>query len=201
MKQKKIVLFSSLFIFGVMLGMIGLYAVNSIAVVPENSVNSQTGLTWNGRACVQVERADGTLEPTYCNHNLLYNSGANAIRDRLGSAGAGAMIDIALCNATNLTGSRSPAAGDVLKSSTLSSGCELIQTCGLANISGTYGVLGSGNGNMSIYNQFTSTCSGLNVNVTKLRNSSGTNIAGLEFTQASLNNGDKITINWTVYIT
>jgi len=143
-----------------------------------------------GNLCAQVIRADGTKEPVVCNHNQFPNSGRNMTRDYL-NTGTG------LLNITVI------AAGNVTTSQTVTENWlnGEYANCGFIKAAGTITALGSGN--WSIAKTFTSTCADVVVNGTALMN--GTNVGNYtfamgNFTSATLQSADQLTVTWFVWV-
>jgi len=188
-KRKQMYLFASLGLIVMLSSFV--YFVTPIA----NSISSGDfvidGTDVEGFVCVQVTRADGTIEPPECSHNQVFNGGLDHIRDYIGQGTSeSAFTYISLCNATGTAGCEDPVAAASEKFSGM-------DTCGMSNASGTYGELVN-NGNWSIYKTFTSTCDAVEVNVTRLSNGEGTNFSGNSFTLVTLQTDDQVTINWTI---
>ena len=168
----------------------------SVFVFALNSQSSPSGelgdsITYNSNVCRQVIRADGTIEPAECSHNLLYDAGKNLIRTYLGDTGGGTdeVDQISLCNATLGCGVPQANNGETYSE---------FSDCGLSEATGTFNA--GGTGNWSISNQFTATCDDLVTNVTRLRNTAGTNFAGNTFTLVTLQSADLLLINWTLSV-
>lgn len=176
---------SVLFCFAVFVG--GSFKSN-----PEEATDS-TSIHYNAEVCVSHIDKDGTLVSSECSHNLLYDSGKTIIKTYLGdTGGTGDEVDqIRLCNATATSSCGTPVAG-------ATEAFNPIETCGLQKTTGTY--LSFGDGNWSIYKEFTSTCNDVQTNLTRLENSATTNFSGNTFSLVTLQNGDKLTINWTIGI-
>lgn len=153
------------------------------------SVSSSEDIDNEGVFCVSHVR-DGEVLMSECSHNALYNSGANMTRDMLGDGGGAAVDYISLCNATanctTPTASDDPADTDLYNEYT---------NCGLSEVQGTYNALGQ-TGNWTISTTFTATCNGLEVNATRLSNSTD-EFAGNAFTLVTLQTNDQLTINVT----
>ncbi len=131
-----------------------------------------------------------------CNHNLLYDSGANMTRDALIGATGASLNTISLCNST------SNSSGSSICFSPLASGAEnfvAYAACGLSNAVGTATVLNQ-KGNWTVSKTFTSTCDSQSTNVTRLLNSTGSLFAGSTFTAVTLLTNDQLTINWTLQV-
>jgi hypothetical protein len=162
----------------------------------ERQVNKQVefdqGVKYDGTVCVSLKRAGSDeWQNLGCYHNILYNTGKDLIKTILGDTGTGGPVkNIALCNAT--AGCGEPVA-DATET------WNPITTCGLAEATGTYASVGTGN--WTITKTFSSTCDNVQTNVTRLRNSAGTNFAGRSFTLATLQNGDSLQITWYVWVT
>ncbi|GAH09362.1 unnamed protein product, partial [marine sediment metagenome] len=52
---------------------------------PSNAIGEEIG--YHSMVCRQITRADGTVEPSECNSNTLYNTGKDLIREYLGDTG------------------------------------------------------------------------------------------------------------------
>jgi len=149
-----------------------------------------------GEACMQITRADGTVESEVCNHNQFPMSGRNMTRDYLG---AGATL-----SAVNVV-----AAGNVTTSQAATENWlnGEYAACGLTKAAGTgpTGVSGANaNGNWSVTKTFTSTCDSVVVNGTALMNGTGAGnytFAMANFTSATLQTNDQINITWFVWVT
>lgn len=180
--------------FFALLLIIGTYAITS-SIQPSENENI-IGINYQGDVCVTVTRAEGTVEPTQCSSNTLYDTGAEAIEDYLGDGTGGndAFDWIILCNATSGiggTGCGVPAAAKTENYTALGG-------CGMDNVTGTVG--DNANGNWSVWNEFTSSCDNIETNVTRLRNDDDDDLAGNNFTLVTLQNGDKLTVNWTISV-
>jgi len=157
-----------------------------LAFIPSTAENNYgDSIDYKGTVCIYK---NGEL--IECNHNILYNSGKNLIRDLVGGGGSGAVLNISLCNAT--AGCGGPVAD---ASETYSE----FAGCGLENSQGTYTAL-TQDGNWTITKTFTATCDNVETNVTRLQNATGTNFAGNSFTLVTLQTNDQLTINWTIQV-
>jgi len=139
-------------------------------------------------------------EPWDSSSNVLYNNGADMIRDFLGTAtGTSPVTTIAVCNAT-ASGSGSPLGCEL----SVAEGTETFiayDTCGLSNVTGTFSPLESSTSgsNWSVQHTFTvdTGCFGLLINATRLQNGSDI-FAGNNFNLLNLSETDTFTINWTI---
>ncbi len=124
-----------------------------------------------------------------CVENTWLNAGKNAMRTYLGDApGANAFSQIAIGNGTV------PVVGDTSLDSESLDG-------GLTNATGQYQANGANIANWTIGWQWTSTVT-RTINTTMLFNGTGgTAFAGASFADANLNNGDKLTVNYTIWVT
>lgn len=158
----------------------------------QNNLGSSEGIGYKGVVCTYVTRADGTVEDNGCNHNVLFDTGAELIEDYLadGSGGGDAVDWIELCDATNATCAEPTADSSEEYTAWVDSG--------LAKSVGTVG--DNGNGNWSVWKTFTSTADGAIVNVTHLINDDDDEFAGNSFTDVTLQANDQLTINWTVSV-
>jgi len=156
----------------------------------QNTESTQTGINYEGSVEVTHRNADGEILMQESSHNVLFNTGAEAIESYLADGtGAGDAFDwIELCDATNATCDEPGADSTEDWTAWADSG-----------LSGSVGTVGdSGNGNWSVWKVFTSTASGVLTNVTHLTNDDDDEFAGNSFTLASLEIADTITINWTI---
>jgi len=154
-------------------------------------IKSVDSLEYTGAVCTTVKRADGTVEPTKCDHNVLLSYGRNMTRNCLTAGECAAITNITLCNANSSGGCATPTAGGT-------EAWNISTNCGMGGGAGTvvdYGI----QGNYSISKTFTSTCSGVITNVTRLGNATNY-FAANAFDTVTLNAADQITINWTVGI-
>lgn len=180
MKYKNI-LFTGLFLFVIA----GIFALSISMNSPSDDISDS--ITYHSNVCVYK---NGEL--IQCSHNLLYDTGKNAIRSVLGTAGnPGPWLNISLCNATNMTGCAVPVAGGT-------ENYEQINTCGLNAQSGTYAA--DATGNWSVSKTFTASCNNLNINSTRLMNTTGGLFAGNSFTTTTLQTNDQITVNWSISV-
>lgn len=146
------------------------------------------GLKEHGLICAQVTRADGTVEPAICNHNLITNYGKDMIKmDMMGTAQV--QIDnLAVGNSTTLAVTDTSLPGQHA-------------VCGFTQTAGTLASVGIGN--WSLMYQWTSTCNNWNVNSTAIYNT--TNATGI-FAEAAwspttvLQNGDKLNVTYYTWV-
>jgi len=162
------------------------FVITSLTNNFNNGVSSDNPIEYHSNVCVYK---NGELVD--CSHNLLYDSGKDLIRTYLGdTGGSGDEIDqIELCNSTAGCGAPQADASESYTAYT---------SCGLEQATGTYGSLNTGN--WSIFHTFTSTCDNIETNMTRLKNTAGTNFAGVRFTDVTLQSSDKLTINWTIWV-
>lgn len=162
----------------------GLMQLSSSETIP--------GIVYHAVVCPTIERTDGTIEKIDCSANTVYNDGLDTIELSLTSGTNNSFNTIALCNSSSTCGTPVAAQSETF---TEYNGCGL--TAGVAD-----GISSLGVGNWSVFKTFTSTCNARTTNVTKLREPlTGRNLSGNQFTGATLQNGDKLTINWTIFIT
>lgn len=157
-------------------------------IIPSSTPVNQ-GFDYSAEVCVYK---NGEL--VECNHNTLYNTGAAAIKEDLGSGDSNSpFINISLCNATPPTACGTPVAAATEDFTALATG-------NLSQIAGTYGST-TDSGNYSIWYTFTSTATdATTINATRLHNSSGANFAGSTFSAVTLSSGDTLLINWSIGI-
>lgn len=186
MRLKRIYLVSLLLV-------ISLFVVLSIYNLPVNPIDTSgtsQGINYESQVC--IFKNDELIQ---CNHNVLFNNGAEAIEQDLGNGVInGPFKNISLCNSTTAAGVN---CGTVTAGQT--EAYNLFSAGGLIQGAGTY--FSNGNGNWTISKTFTATANSLTTNVTKLSNITGYNLSGNSFTAVSLNIDDQITINWTIWIT
>jgi hypothetical protein len=133
--------------------------------------------------CVTKNLGRADQEPTSCVHNIVYNNGLQGIIEEITTgANWGAFKNISLGNGS------APVADN-------SETFNLFSSCNMSSIQGSVGNLGTGN--RSIWYTFTSNCSNVYVNATRITNVSGGLFAGLSFTGTTLQSGDTLTINAT----
>ncbi len=142
------------------------------------------GIGYKGSVCVYK---NGEL--VECDHNVLYDTGADMVRDTLINP-SDAVDYIELCNATAGCGTPGAAKTEDYTAYT---------AAGLSAAQGTTTVLGD-TGNWTVTQTFTATDNNLLVNATRLQNSSGDDLAGNSFTLVTLQSNDQLTINWTLQV-
>jgi len=164
--------------------------------IPENNLGAS--INYGSDVCISTtgdfegrKTPLGELELIQCEHNVLYDTGAEAIEDYLadGSGGSDAFDWIELCNAT--AGCGTPQADK-------SEAYTAFASAGLSEVAGTVG--DNGNGNWSVAHTFTATEDDLLTNVTRLRNDDGDDLAGNFFTLVNLQTDDQLLVNWTVWV-
>ncbi len=183
-----------LVLFGIIL-LGGMFAVTTLSE-PASSTPSST-INFNSRLCIGVVREDGTVEDgPGCQKNLLFDTGKNLTRQYLFDVGGGTdeIDQIHLCNASTGGGD----CGTVTAAG--AEGWLEYAAGGLTAATATYTNLSEA-GNCSLYNEFTATENNMIVNATRLSNTAGQNFSGANFTAVTLNSGDKLTINWTIWVT
>jgi hypothetical protein len=166
---------------------------------PSSSTLSSIATEHGGIACVQVTRADGTVEPESCSHNVFTAVGRNMTRDYLGAGTSLSAINVIAISQLNES-------TDV-DTTTLPGEWTL---CGLTKIAGTgptpiNNAIGgaSTSGNWSVTKTFTSTCDNMLVNGTALMNGTAAGnktFAIANFTSATLQTNDQINVTWFVYV-
>jgi hypothetical protein len=176
----------------VLIGVVLVFGSSFMSVSPSVSGLSE-GAEINGWICVQKNN-----EAPECKHNLLYNNGRNITRTFFQGTDANANITtLALCNGSATNGCGTPVAAG-------NEGFVALTDCGMANTSGTFTDYGI-TGNWTVSNTFTSaTCAtSMTTNVTRLQNASSSIFAGSTFTAVTLDpqQGDQLTINWTIGVT
>jgi len=150
-------------------------------------VSSGDSITYHSNVCVYK---NGELVD--CSHNLLYNTGKNLIRTYLGDTGGGTdeIDQIEMCDSSIGCGDPQADASETYNA---------YATCGLSQITGDYNALEEA-GNWTISTTFTSTCDNTKTNMTRLKNTAGTNFAGVRFTDVILQTDDQLLVNWTLWV-
>jgi len=171
-----------------LIAVIGVFAFSMMAAPGMDNPDS-ISIEYNSNVCKTVTRADGTVEATECNHNLLYDTGKELIELYLGNGSSGNADWIGLCNATSACGE--PVAD--------SSEAYTALTGGLSRTQGEYSSVDGSDGNWTISNKFTATGS-VSTNVTHLETSAGVEFAGNSFTLVSLENDDELSIEWNIWV-
>ena len=139
----------------------------------------------------------GITEIVECDHNVLYNAGAEAIASLLFNAGSSTNFsNITLCNSSFGGNCGTPTAG-------ATEGYNAYVNCGIGP--GGIGTVQNnaplGAGNRSIWYTFTASCNSLSTNVSRLQNTTGQSLAGNSFTATTLQSSDTLTVNWSVWST
>jgi len=188
MKNKKF-LFIPLF----MVVLVGVFvmAFSMGSDLNNNPTNSQM-IGYNSMVCKEVTRADGTVEPKDCSHNILYTTGKEAIEVSLGTGSADAFDWIELCD--------SVAAGCGVPQADSSETYTAHGADGLEAVAGTVGS-NAPSGNWSVWNTFTATADNQLTNVSHLTNDADVELAGNNFGLVNLSNGDSLLLNWTIWVT
>ncbi len=192
--RRQIYIFSIITVFAFVFA----YFVLSASLTPSLHDGVSSGVHPLDMVCVYHFSSPATghkLLSEECNHNLLYDSGANITRDALIGATGASVTTVSLCNAT------SNGTGSSFCFSPLASGAEnfvAYNACGLQNATGTATVLNQ-KGNWTVSKTFTSTCDSQVTNVTRLMNATVL-FAGSSFTSVTLLTNDQLTINWTLQV-
>ena len=173
------------YVLGISLLLVAIFAV---AAVPGLQVSSQDqGLQYHSQVCVYKNS-----ELVDCSSNLLYDDGKDLIEQYLGDTGGTSdeVDQIQLCNATAGCGQPQADAGETFNA---------LNSCGMAQATGGYNNIGTGN--WSISQTFQASCDNIQTNLTRLRNSAGTNFAGNNFTLVTLQTDDIVNVTWTIWVT
>lgn len=184
MKKKILFSFFALSFFAMITASIMMMGVS---VIP--SGNDET-VDYKGIVNVYITRADGSIEDLGTSDNILYNEGKNMTQLALGVGGTAAITNITFCNANSSAGCGVPVAG-------ASETYNLLADCGFSASGGTYSDIATQQGNYSVYITATSTCDDVQINMSRLQNASGSNFAGNNFTLATLQTDDQLTVNWS----
>lgn len=170
---------------------LGLFLLSFIPVsTPDNQeASTSDGIGYKGSVCTYVTRADGTVEDNGCDHNVLFNTGAEYVETQLKTGSTDAVDWISLCNSTAGCGEPQADSSELFTE---------YSSCGLTQVAGTTG--SNGNGNWSVWTTFTASCDNLETNVTHLENDADLEFAGNSFTDVTLQTNDQLTINWTISV-
>jgi hypothetical protein len=147
--------------------------------------------TYSFHVSTWIQRA-GEDEPTFWSHHagVLTTIGANWIEDQLGDSPSTSPADYISLS----TSSSSPAAGWTQIVSEIASG-------GLSRAQGSY--TSTGDGQWTIDYQWTASATHTDVQLTGLQygaSGDGNLLAADTFTPVTLNNGDKLTVTWTITV-
>lgn len=189
-KVPVLVVMGMLFILG------GFVFLSSSVDVPgrvvDNAIESVTEETSIfTRPCI-IHIRDGEVLSEECDHNVLFVTGQNMIRDLITDSGAAAgalPTNITLCNANATGGCEEPVAA---QSATFTP----IQCCGLLSQAGTVAKVTNQNGNWTATKTFTATKDNIMTNVTMIGNTT-TNLSAMSFTLVTLQTNDQLTVNVT----
>lgn len=154
--------------------------------------NVAADFNWHGEVCPTILRADGTVNILPCNSNTITTDGLNHIKECIG---AGTTTTGCVMKYLIVGNGTAPSSG----SSSLDNE---ISDCGFnRTTAATYA--SNGNGNWSYSLTWTSTCDNLVVNTTALFNetSSGTMLAGTDFTDATLQTDDMLQVTYHTWVT
>ena len=180
------------------LGSIGLMMLAVILAFPMMAPNMtlSDSPTWKATVCPTIERADGSIEKLECASNLLTNLGKNFTAEVIsGEDITGAVVgtDYAKYISLSTNSGGADASWLVLPGEITSGGCERI-----VGALSTNGV-----GNFSVWKQFTASATHTAIHLAGLNwNTTGNSLVAANALSSDVNleNGDKLTINWTVSI-
>jgi len=166
----------------------------STEALPKDQRNADLGIdisTYSFHVSTWIQRADED-EPTFWSHHagVLTDIGADWIEDQLGDSPSTQPADYISLSLS----SSSPATGWTQIPSEIVAG-------GLERAQGTY--TSTGTGQWTIDYQWTSSTTHTDVQLTGLQyGASGDNnlLAADTFTPVTLNNGDKLTVTWTITV-
>lgn len=170
---------------------------------------SKSQLTYQAVACVDVTRADGTIEKMGCSENCLMDLGRDMIAAWLGNSTlSSTTANITKIAIGNGTVDYTTCAAGTSDDTTMVNEITIVNSdgCGMQRAAGTwYGYKGS-LAAFNISHEFTSTCNSLVVNQTCLFNSTWTQgnntiFACNDFTDVTLQANDKINVTWGIWIT
>lgn len=175
------------YLYGILgvLVFIGVFVLASSPSLHNGGNYVEDSLDYNSEVCLYKNG-----EKLGCDDNLLTDDGKDLIKTVLGDSGTGGPVnDIGLCNAS--AGCTSPESSD----STLDNE---FGDCGLSRASGSYS--SNGVGNWTISNTFTSSCDGVETNLTGIHNGEGTLFAENDFGKVILYDGDQLDVEWTIWV-
>lgn len=195
-------------LFGVLCLILGAFIVLSFSTSVIPTASTSQGIAYHSRVCIYENRWNSELQQydgqklIECDHNNLTVVGKNTIRDILGafnpSATPGNFTFIGLGN--------SSAVWTVSDANlTLDNLYNITSGAGLNMSAGNY-VVQTGVGNWSVYKTFTATTNNLKTNVTILANSTECCVlnysmfAWKTFSDVTLQSGDQILVNWTIWV-
>ena len=189
MKQEVKFLLMTVFVFSLITLTLSISLPSQQDTEVQSGIDSQVGINYKGDVCVTHKNADGEILMNECNHNVLFNTGAEAIETYLTDGrGTDGFDWIEVCDATNAT------CGNPQADS--SEDWTAWTDSGLTGVAGTVG--DNGNGNWNISTTFTSTADGVLTNVTHLTNDDDDEFAGNNFTLATLQTSDTLTVTWEI---
>ncbi len=182
--------------------LVGVFVIGfSMSDKPIPSDSLGTTLEYNSMVTIQTtgdfegrQTPLGEWEVVSKNHNVLYDTGKEGIEALVGAGGASDAFDwIELCNSST-SSCGEPTAGKTEAYSAHT-------TCGLSKVAGTQGTTSAESGNWTVYNSFTSSCDNTETNVSRLQNAVGDDLAGANYSNVNLMNGDKLNLTWVIWVT
>jgi len=219
------------FIMGAIASVIGVvFVLSNFSITPSATISTTAAtedtafLTYHAKVCKTVTREDGSIEDLGCSKNLFMHSGMNftanqisgaisgAANSSLGTSTGGIVNVIAI--GTRQNGQQLAGAGCVgaVNATELFLCGEFNSSCGLNRAAGDSVRINVSTapsaGNWTITREFTSTCGGVDINVTGLFNSTVNDtamnrnvfFAQNTFTTATLQNNDKINVTWFIWV-
>lgn len=233
MNQKEL----KVFVFGFIIAAIGVaFVASNFSVIPSATVatessDSESTITYHAMVCKKVTRTDGTVEDLGCSKNLFMHSGMNytanqlsgsltgATNSSLGTSTGGIVNVIAIGVRQNKQQLAGAGCEGAVNATELFLCGEHNTSCGLGRAAGDAVRVNVSTapsaGNWTITREFTSTCNGVDVNVTGLFNSTTNDTSVREntttinryvffaqntFTTATLQNNDKINVTWFIWV-
>jgi len=165
---------------------------------------------YTGMVCKQVIRANGVVEPQFCDHNIVTLNGTNFTTSQLfGAPSAAAATEIENISLGNGTGTSPPQTGDTSSfGGIIEAGCSGLapsNTLSWINIpNATAGTYITGSGNVSANHKWTAGCgsgTGIEVNRTAISSTTLPFFAVNQFTNVFLQTNDQLNVTWYVWIT
>jgi hypothetical protein len=189
-KQMKVIAFLSIL-------SIILFSAFLISLPGKVPTEYSEGIGYHSSVCTYIVREDGQMVDNGCSHNLLTNAGANAIRDALTTDATTVSFSyIGLCNASFGGDCNGTNIADESLYHEFPAGANGLNRTNEATF------LPLGIGNWSYSRTFVAGEDNMVTNKTGIFNatSGGTMLAVNTFTTSTLQTGDQITVNWSIWV-
>jgi hypothetical protein len=162
-----------------------LYSINSIKNDSQSEMNMQDNIKYSSNVCMSINGKE-----VQCTHNIITSNGKNYFKTSMGKGTNNTINILVLGNASVPLAASTNLAGAIIE-------------CGLANATATYIQDGVTAGVWSEYYTWTSTCNDTIVNTTALYSSPGSFgmlFGGAGFASTTLQENDKLTMNYTLSV-